>query len=333
MDLSRVVDVLEICLPVFAVMGVGKWLGLKSKLTQERCDFINWLVYTFSLPSLILNAVSRQTFKSFLDPALVVAPLVALLLVAAVTMLIAKLSGFKGGVAAAFVFGTFWANATYIGFPLSINAFGDAGEAKAAVYNGFVMPFFIVFGYLLIGMYGAGNDETKMGQRVKGAFLNPILISAAVGVGVALLADQFRNEAGLVQLPEAVLSSASIVGATLKLVGAMGLPLALLSIGASLKWEGTKTHLAALGWTIGCKLILLPLVTLLLIQLFLPQAAHESLGVAVILASTPSAVASYVISCQVGIDRSFVATMLVVSTGLSVLTIPVWVYVVMGLAQ
>lgn len=330
MDLTRALDVLIICAPVFAVMGLGNILRRNGHLNDGHCSFINWLVYHFSLPALIFNAVARQQFNSFFDPALILMPLLALAVIVSVTMLIAKVKGFKGGAAAAFVYGTFWANATYVGFPLCINAFGDAGEVKAAVYNAFVLPFFILVGYLLIGFYGAGEGDAKIGARIRKAFLNPILLSAVLAVVVALIADRFRSDAGVLQVPAPMLAVAALIGAFLKMIGSMGLPLALLAIGASLKWEQSKKHLGALGWTVGCKLVLLPLLTLLLIRQFIPDADPASLGSAVILAATPSAVACYVISCQLGIEKAFVASMLVVSTGLSVLTIPIWVYVVKG---
>ncbi|MCF7849966.1 MAG: AEC family transporter, partial [Kiritimatiellales bacterium] len=144
MDFTRALDVLVICVPVFAVMGLGKLLERSGRLNDDHCGFINSLVYHFSLPALIFNEVARQRFSSFRDPALVVVPLLALLILALFTMLLAKLNRFRGGFAAAFVYGTFWANATYIGLPLCFNAFGSAGLAKAAIYNGFVLPFFIL---------------------------------------------------------------------------------------------------------------------------------------------------------------------------------------------
>ena len=143
MDLTRALDVLVICVPVFAVMGLGKLLERKGRLNEDHCGFINWLVYHFSLPALTFNAVARQRFDSFFDPALILMPLLSLLLIAGITMLITKLAGFKGGLAAAFVFGTFWANATYMGFPLCMNAFGLPGEANAAKVRRLVTPILI----------------------------------------------------------------------------------------------------------------------------------------------------------------------------------------------
>jgi predicted permease len=330
MDFSRAMDVLVICVPVFAVLGLGKILGLKEKLRDEHCTFINWLVYTFSLPSLIFYEVAKQRFNTFFDPAVILMPLIALVLVALLTMGVAKINRYKGGFAAAFVFGTFWANATYIGLPLCLNAFGPAGLAKAAIYNGFVLPFFILIGYMLIGFYGAGGGDVKFSARIKKAFLNPVMLSAVLGIIVALVAEQFRAEDGALLLSESVVASAILFGSFLKMIGGMGLPLALLSIGASLKWEQTRSHLGALGWTVGCKLILLPLLTFILIRVFCPEATPVALGVTVILSGTPSAVASYVVSCQLGVERGFVSSMLVLSTALSVITIPIWIYIVKG---
>ncbi|MDF7800390.1 AEC family transporter [Pontiellaceae bacterium B1224] len=331
MDFLRIMDVLVICIPVFAVLGLGKLLSMRGKIGETHCSFINWLVYTFSLPALIINEVSRQRFDTFLDPTLVVMPFLGLLTVGLITMLIAKISGCKGGFAAAFVFGTFWSNATYVGMPLCQSAFGSSGLAKAAIYNGFVVPIFIVFGFLLIGFYGAGTGETKIGQRLKTAVLNPILLCALFGVLVALVGEGFRGADGTLELPASVLAALALIGSFLKLIGSMGLPLALLSIGASLKWEQTRAHLGALSWTVAAKLIVFPLITLLFIRWLNPGASSDAVGVTVILSGTPSAVAMYVISCQLGVERGFVSSLLVLSTALSVFTIPIWVYVVTGM--
>lgn len=79
------------------------------------------------------------------------------------------------------------------------------------------------------------------------------------------------------------------------------------------------------------KLIVFPLITLLFIRWLNPAASRDAMGVAVILSGTPSAVAMYVISGQLGVERGFVSSLLVLSTALSVFTLPVWVYVVKGM--
>ena len=81
MDPSRVLDVLVVCLPVFAVMGLGKVLAVKGQLGRDRRTFINWLVYYFALPSLIFHAVAQQRFSSFMEPGVTLVPVAALIAV------------------------------------------------------------------------------------------------------------------------------------------------------------------------------------------------------------------------------------------------------------
>jgi predicted permease len=61
----------------------------------------------------------------------------------------------------------------------------------------------------------------------------------------------------------------------------------------------------------------------------LPDAEVATRGICVLLTGTPNAVASYVISREIGVEEGFVAAMLVVSTALSVITIPVWLYILL----
>lgn len=328
MDPSRVLDVLVVCLPVFAVMGLGKVLAVKGQLGRDRRTFINWLVYYFALPSLIFHAVAQQRFSSFMEPGVTLVPVAALIVLGLITILVGRLLGYKGAFAAAFVFGTFWSNVSYMGFPLCTNAFGDEGLGKAAVYNAFVMPFFIIFGYSLIGAYGAGKAG-RLRDKIKQVALNPIVLAALVGIGVALLGECFRDEAGALELPFVWMGLIRLLGSSLKLIGGMGLPMALLAIGGSLHWSQTRSHLGALAYVLVAKLILFPLLVLVGIRLFLPDCDPVVTGVAVMLSGTPNAVASYVVSCQVGVEEGFVSSMLVVSTVLSIVTLPAWLYFVM----
>ncbi len=324
-DVSKMMDVMVVCIPIFAVMGMGKFLSATGRLNQERRVFINWLVYNFALPALILNKVAEQDFFSFFNPVLTLLPLTAIALLALVTMLLAKALRYRQAFAAAFVFGTFWANVTYMGFPLCLNAFGEKGLGDAAIYNAFVMPAFVILGYALIGIYGGGKNSKPM-TKIRRAALNPVVLSAFLGIGVALLGELFRDETHQLCLPPALYASVRLCSAFLTLVGGMGLPMALLAIGASLHWNQTRAHIGALAYTLTAKLVILPLIVLMGANYFFPDADTSVVGVVVLLSATPNAVASYVVSCQAGVEEGFVSSMLVASTLLSIVTLPVWLY-------
>jgi len=328
MNWSKTIDVLVICMPVFAVMGVGKILDIRGWMNADHRKFMNSLIYYIALPALVFNAVAQQRFAQFLNPALLLPAALGVIILTTVYSLIVKLNRYKGGLAAAVIFGTFWANVSYMGFPLAQNAFGDEGLALAAVYNAFVMPFFIIMGFVLIELNGSKPGES-WGRKFKQIFSNPILIAAFAGIAVASAGEAFRNEQGSLTFHPVVMAALRFCGSFLKLIGSMGLPLALITIGASLQMEKIKDHKWALALVLTGKLILMPLITLLASKAFFPEAPNITVAVAVLLGATPNAVASYVIACKTGSDEGFVSSLLMLSTALSIVTIPIWLWVVM----
>lgn len=332
MNVEQILAVLAVCVPVFAVLAVGKVLEVKGKLDESHRGFISWLVYAFALPALIFVEVAGQRITDLWQPAMVIPGFIAIFVCIAIYMLLVKLIGLKGGTAAAFVFGTFWANVSYMGFPLSGNAFPETGMALASVYNAFVMPLFIIGGFLVIGFYGVGDGHALGWKKIKQIITNPVLLAAVIGIVVSLLSELVRNEEGVLQLPTAVMGLFLVIGKFLRLIGGMGLPLALLVVGASLQWSSLKGRFGLLAVVVFGKLVLTPLIILLSARWLFPEVVVSDpavLGVAVLLGGTPNAVASYVIAREVGADEHFVASMLVASTGLSAITIPLWLYFVM----
>jgi hypothetical protein len=319
---TRILDVLHICIPVFMLIGLGRVLTARGIMTASHRGFLNGLIYHLALPCLIFAALVRQPVAELLNGALIVSTVSATLLVTLLYAVCAALGRLRGGVAAAFVFGTFWANVSYIGFPLSMNAFGQQqGLAMAAVVNAFAMPAFVIIGHILIGLYARG-DARGLGAAVGKGIGNPIVLSAIAGLGCAWA----LSVAPVDRAPAWLTMAGSTVMSFLELAGDMGLPVALLCVGSALKLSAVQSAKPALVLVVGGKLILTPLITLILLSVFFPHAAHAARGVAVLLMATPTAVASYVIATKHGVAQDFVAAMLVVSTLLSMITIPVWLF-------
>jgi predicted permease len=311
------------------MIALGKVLERRGVLNQDHRNFANWLTYNFALPALVFTGVAKQRFFELFEPPLLFGPFCAIVLVMLIFVLLARVLRLKGGLAAAFVFGTFWANVSYMGFPLARNAYGAEGMTNAAIYNAFIMPFSVILGFVMIGMYRADRAGGGFGRRIRGAFLNPIVVSALLGIVTALTAELFRDSRGGLQLPGIARSLIEIAGSFLELVGSMGLPLALLSIGGSMHLSETRKRGGLLVVVLVGKLLLFPLLTLAVIRLFFPGADPVAAGVAVTLAATPNAVASFVVARQIGVEEGFVSSMLVISTALSVFTLPFWLYFVL----
>jgi predicted permease len=328
MDLNKAVEALSISIPVFAMMGLGRWLGAVGFLNEGNRNFLNRLTYTFALPALIFSGLAIQPLDRLLNPALIAGTLAAVGIATALYGLLALTMRLKGGFAAAFIFGTFWANVSYMGFPLAANAFGpEHGLAMAAIVNAFTMPVFVILGFLLIGVCAPDGSRSFV-QRVIGAFANPVVGAAFAGMLCAFILDFFRLSDGEYALAEWIMTVGRIAGSFLSLVGDMGLPLALIAVGASLRFESISRNIGALSLTVFAKLAIVPLITYGLICWLFPNTDPAARGVAVLLMATPNAVASYVVARQLKVAEEFVSALLVVSTGLSVITIPIWLYII-----
>lgn len=326
-DIRRLWEVLRICIPVFALIGVGRVLAWIGFMRGEHRAFLNKLVYAICLPTLIFSGVARQHPDQFGNMALLIPSLAGILVGAGVFWGLSRLLGYQGRFAAAFIFGTFWANVTYMGFPLSENAYGAEGLGVAAIYNAFCMPFFVILAFLVIGVHGAGIPGEPLLSKVRGAVWNPVVGSALLGGLFAVGLGMFRDESGVLDLPGSVVGLVEMASRVLDLIGRPGLPLALLSIGGALRLHAVRGRIVPLILVVTGKLVLVPGVSYLVLRLWFPDADPVVAGVVVLLGGMPNAVASYVIACKIGVEEAFVSTMLVVSTLVSMVTIPVWLYV------
>ncbi len=329
MDWERGVRVLEICLPVFGLIALGKIFQLKGVMNAGHREFINRLVYYFCLPFLIFIKVAAQDPRTFLNFSLLAGVTLPTVGISLLFILVARLWGLRGSLAAAFVFGAFYANTAYMGFPLAEDTFGPAGMASAALFNAAAIPVYMIAAFAVIGWYGAGARVESFGARLKRVVINPFILACVAGVGVSVALAALKNDAGVLQLPYWVVGAGRVVQAFLAMVAQMGLPLSLLAIGGVLHLNAITRNFGPLGLDIAGKLVLCPLLTLLTFRYLFPAADGTLVGVSVLLQATPNAVVSYVIACQIGVDEKFVSAQLVLSTVLAAVTIPVWIYFLM----
>lgn len=326
---EKILEVLEITVPVFAVIGLGKFLHVKKWLSDKTCHGINFLIANFSLPAIIFLAVAQTTFRELGKWHVIVGGLVPILVGLLVFIPLSFILKIKGETRAPFIYSPFWGNVSYMGIPLAIFAFGKDGGLNAAIINAFTMPLYVIIGTFIIGLHHHERNDSLL-KRIKGAVFNPIPLSAIAGIIISLLLHEFGFKDALSKYA-LVKTTGHISVSCLDLIGKMGLPLALLSIGAALK---INTSLKAIVFmTVACfgRLILTPLSSLFVIKYFFPSAPYVDMASCVLVMATPVAVASYVISTKSEVAAKEAGELVVCSTLLSILTIPIWVFILLSL--
>ena len=190
---------------------------------------------------------------------------------------------------------------------VAVDALGNADPALMAVAIGMAVPVANVFAVSALSRGGSLGAWAT----VKKVLMNPFLLASLSGVAVGLSGYQIPAP---IMAPLTMLAQAAI-------------PIALISIGATMNWRA----LARLDWFSGTicatKLIILP-AAVVMSALFAGWSGPV-VAVLVVFAALPTASAAHVLAAGFGADRELVATLIAQTTLLSALTLPVW----MGLAE
>lgn len=286
MNLS--LTVLEIVAPVFilAALGFG-WVKLGF---EYRIQFVTRLAMTLAVPCLIFTALMKTDLDKNTLGAFFLASLAGYAIIAVAAFVLTKSSGLETRTyLAPLIFG----NTGNLGIPLALFAFGEAGLGYAVVVLAVTSILSFTFGIYLVAGKGAGSKALK----------EPMVWATLLGA-LFLWLDW--------QTPRFLTDA-------LDLIGQMAIPLMLITLGVAVARltpgkisRAVVLSLAkilicvAAGWGVG-------------LLFGLDQVAF---GVLVLQLATPVAVTSYLLAEKFNADSEAVAGMVVVSTLMSVVALP-----------
>jgi len=278
--LSNLAFALSVTVPTFLLICLGIFLKRVGIINNDFAQIGSELVFKVTLPCLLFVNLVQVSFES--PPiTLVVYALLSTLTAFLILELVIAPRLVKED-RSAFVQGAFRSNMGLIGLAYCINAYGDGILAIASVYLATVTILYIILSMITLTRHQIYEGKAPtLSRTLKGIVLNPIILSISIAIALSLLS--FTP-------PRFLLES-------MEYIGSMSLPLALLCIGASIRWRDFRVS-ANLYWTSLAKLFLVPgFITLggILIGL-----RGEPLGVLYLLSSAPSATAGYAMLRAIG---------------------------------
>ena len=299
--------VVNVVLPVFAIMLAGYLCGHFSLLGQGSSQALNGYVYYVALPAMFFLSMSRVPVEQAFDLGFLGAYGGAALLLFAVSMIIARFAfpNRLGGLGL-HAMSAIFANTGYMGIPLLLIAYGDAGRLPGVIsslFNG-VVVMALVTAILELDLHAGAGPLQILRKLTLGILRSPLLMAAVAGL--------LASATGVV-LPKAFVTFADLLGVTAG-------PCALFAIGLFMVGKSIRTDLGEVLWVTALKLLAQPLLTWwLAYEVFAlePTAA----AAAVILAALPTGALSFVLAqrYQVYVQRS--TAVILVSTVLSVVTL------------
>jgi len=196
---------------------------------------------------------------------------------------------------------------TYIGVAVILNALGAEGVALFGILIGLTIPLINVFAVSTLIYHSPQESNTGSRARQFGKALaaNPLILGCIAGILYSKLIGEFPV----------------FIDNSLGLASMFTLPMALLSIGGALSFDGIQKNLKTSLLASGLKLVLMPL---------LGYAAYRFAGVdglafkvGMIFFCLPVSTTIYVLSSQMNSDTELASSAIVVSTMLSFFSLSV----------
>jgi malonate transporter and related proteins len=276
--------VLDVVLPVFAIIAAGYWGG-RTVLGEEASKALSAFVYWFALPAVLFLSMARQPLGDIFNIPFIGAFLGGMLAVYALGWGIGRLLGREDGseVHSLQALNASFSNTGYMGIPLFLAAYGPDKLLPAIIAT--VIMSVVMIGLAVIAMELARSHGHGLGHALadvgKALLRNPLIVSSFAGLA--------WNLTGFA-VPQPMVNFCQLLGT------AAG-PCALFAIGVFLAGRPLEFALGQVWWMLPLKLVVHPLLTWALIQTVFPLDRFWT-GAALLLAALPTGALTFVMATQ-----------------------------------
>ena len=288
-------------LPSFLMVILGG--AVRNRLSVNAWQGLDKLNFEILFPALIFVAASGRPIA--IADILRIGPAVWAILVVGLTVgYLSRRYGPDRFLDFAGAWQTAWRFNTALAF-VAAGTLSSPPIGALAVAVGMAIPMANVFAVTALSR-GNGNLRTTL---IKVA-TNPFLIASVSGVIVGL---------GGWTIPAPLLDP-------LELLAQAAIPVALISVGATMNWGALAAMDRFSSILVATKLLVMPLVTLVACIAFGTQGPIAS--TLVLFAALPTASAAHVLAAGFGADRTLAATLVAQSTLLGAVTLPIWITII-----
>ncbi len=293
---------LNTSLPVFIIVITGIFFKRAGFINDNFIEKSNLIVFNAALPSLIFIRILSADFKSVFSSSVIIFGCSATFIFFLLAWIIAWFTIKDGKTIGAFVQGAFRSNVAIIGLALVNNLFGASGVAKGAIMISFLMPLYTVLSVvaLTVPVHKKGASIIAI---VKAIITNPLILAVILSVPFTYFS---------IDIP-------FVVKQSIVMLSDITLPLALLSIGASLNFRSIRKKFMPAFISSFIKLAGMPYTATAAAAYY--GLRGESLGILFITLSSPAAVSSYIMAKAMDSDDELAGYIVLITTLGAIFTI------------
>lgn len=291
-------------LEVFIMLIPGVIFAKAKVLSEEQIHGVSAIVVNLTWPCLVIHSLQMEfSAEVLVNSGFVIAGMIFIMIAAWMLALpTKKLARLERAMYPLFVYMLIFSNTGFMGIPVAQALYGQEGVFYIALADSLSDLFVFTVGIMLMQRASGKTLETNYKE-----ILSPGLGAIVIGILLFL---------GNVTLP-------SMIGAPVQAIGSATTPLAMLIVGFQLGRMELRTLFLEKGNYLlpAIKLLVLPLLAIGILKL-LTDDITLFMKIIVLIAALPSATCSIIFAEKYQSDVDYVTKGVVLSTTLSVLTLP-----------
>lgn len=291
--IEQLIAAWQITSPILWTLILGVVLKQLKFIGPRFIKIANKLVFLFILPfTLFLSIAGRRMDQPIDYPLVVFGAIFTLFSVITLWFIVRRKHNLE--FTGVFVQSAYRGNMGIVGLTIIVGAYGDSGLVLGGFYLGINTIIYNLCAVVLLN----ANRKSLILQIIK----NPLIIGSLSGIIWSLLS--------LPQITTGAISLSEIVRFIL--------PIALVSIGASLSWTSFRSNHSLVLIAASLKLVVLPFMAVCIALIL--GFSGMSLGILLMMMASPTAAVSYVMAQQMTKYGAFAAETVAVSTLVSPIT-------------
>jgi len=296
--------------PIFLIITTG-YLLFRTRIVDESVwSAIEHICFYLLFPFLIIRTLSRANLGSVPVIDFMAVIVVAILGMSALLILIQAFI-WKRFPQSGPSFSSIFQGATrfhgFVAIAVIGPLYGDAGVTLAALALAIMVPLLNVISVVVLSVYGHSDTRPQVIAVAKKIVTNPLIIACIVGL--------LFNWLGL---PD-------ILYETIGIIGAGGLGLALLAVGAGMNFGQAAQHKMLL--TVGVLTRLIGMPTIVIAMSWLVGLDGIARTVAIIAGAVPTAASAYVMARKMGGNAELMSSIVTFQVIVAFFTLPLFIYI------
>ncbi|MGL5314774.1 MAG: AEC family transporter [Peptostreptococcaceae bacterium] len=297
----------NVVLPIFLILSLGyiiKKLKMFDETTVKTMNTVNFKVF---LPTLLFYNVYQTDLGTVLNPKLLSFAAISIIIIFGVLCVLIPLVEKDNSRRGVLVQAVFRSNFVIFGIPVTQALFGQDATGVASMLIAVVVPLFNFLSVISLELYRGGKFDIK--KIIKGILSNPLIIASVIGLVFVYIG---------ITLP-------TPIEKTISDISKMATPLAFILLGGSFKFSAFTGYIKQLLIGVLGRLVIVPAI-ILPIAVYLGFRNVELTCLLAVFAS-PTAVASYTMAQQMDGDSELAGQIVVFTSGLSVITVFLWIFI------